>query len=40
VFAAFMAEAELNGLIDRDIEQFRVAHKARHSPSPRRNVRQ
>lgn len=23
VFAAFMAEAELNGLIDRDIEQFR-----------------
>jgi hypothetical protein len=23
VFAAFMAEAELNGLIDRDIKQFR-----------------
>ena len=23
VFAAFMAEAELNGLIERDIEQFR-----------------
>jgi hypothetical protein len=23
VFAAFMAEAELNSLIDRDIEQFR-----------------
>lgn len=23
VFAAFMAKAELNGLIDRDIEQFR-----------------
>ena len=23
VFATFMSEAELNGLIDRDIEQFR-----------------
>ena len=27
VFAAFMAEAELNGLIDRDIEQFRKEHR-------------